>query len=132
MIDQQYLLNDEEMRNFIKNGYVTVHPDLPDVHEEIYRETEAIFETEGDLQNHILQKVPALYQAFAHQIIRGALTNLLRANYVMHLHCHAHIKRPGQKGGAWHQDGRSKKFTTKDHGWLFEWRQHHCFRSVWA
>ena len=66
MVDQQYLLNDEGVQNFIKNGYVTVHPDLPDLHEEIYRETAAIFEKEGDPRNHILQKVPALYQVFAH------------------------------------------------------------------
>ena len=74
MIDQQYLLNDEGVQNFIKNGYVTVQPDLPDVHEEIHRETAAIFEKEGDPRNHILQKVPALYQVFAHPAVRGVLT----------------------------------------------------------
>ena len=132
MVDQRYLLNDEGVQNFIKNGYITVHPDLPDVHEEIYRETAAIFEKEGDPRNHILQKVPALYQVFAHPTVRGVLTSLLGPNYIMHPHRHAHMKQPGQKGGAWHQDGRSKHFTTKDHGWLFEWRRHHCFRSVWA
>ena len=132
MVDQKHLLNDEGVQNFIKNGYITVHPDLPDVHEEIYRETAAIFEKEGDPRNHILQKVPALYQVFAHPAVRGVLTSLLGPNYMMHPHRHAHMKQPGQKGGAWHQDGRSKHFTTKDHGWLFEWRRHHCFRSVWA
>ena len=132
MTDQQYLLNDEGIRNFIKDGYVTVHTDLPDLHEEIYRETAAIFEKEGDPRNHILQKVPGLYEVFAHPALRGILTSLLGPNYVMHPHRHAHNKQPGQKGGAWHQDGRSKKFTTKDHGWLFEWRRHHRFRSVWA
>ena len=132
MINQQYLLNDEQMQNFIKDGYITVHPDLPDVHAEIYRETAAIFEKEGDPRNYILQKVPGLYQVFAHPTVRGVLTSLLGPNYMMHPHRHAHIKQPGQKGGAWHQDGRSKHFTTKDHGWLFEWRRHHRFRSVWA
>ena len=132
MVDQQYLLNDEGVQNFIKNGYITVHPDLPDVHEEIYRETAAIFEKEGDPRNHILQKVPALRQVFAHPTVRGVLISLLGPNYMMHPHRHAHMKQPGQKGGAWHQDGRSKHFTTKDHGWLFEWRRHHRFRSVWA
>lgn len=132
MVDQQYLLNDEQMQNFIKNGYITVHPDLPNLHTEIYRETAAIFEKEGDPRNHILQKVPALYQVFAHPTVRGVLTSLLGPNYMMHPHRHAHIKQPGQKGGAWHQDGRSKHFTTKDHGWLFEWRRHHRFRAVWA
>ena len=132
MIDQQYLLNDEGVQSFIKNGYITVQPDLPDVHEEIYRETAAIFEKEGDPRNHILQKIPALYQVFAHPAVRGVLTSLLGPNYMMHPHRHAHMKQPGQKGGAWHQDGRSKHFTTKDHGWLFEWRRHHRFRSVWA
>ena len=132
MVDQQYLLNNEGVQNFIKNGYITVHPDLPDVHEEIYRETAAIFEREGDPRNHILQKVPALSQVFAHPAVRGVLTSLLGPNYMMHPHRHAHMKQPGQKGGAWHQDGRSKHFTTKDHGWLFEWRRHHRFRSVWA
>ena len=132
MVDQQYLLNDGGVQNFIKNGYITIHPDLPDVHEEIYRETATIFEKEGDPRNHILQKVPALYQVFAHPTVRGVLTSLLGPNYMMHPHRHAHMKQPGQKGGAWHQDGRSKHFTTKDHGWLFEWRRHHRFRSVWA
>ena len=132
MVDQQYLLNDEKMQNFIKNGYTTIHPDLPDVHQEIYRKTAGIFEKEGDPRNHILQKVPELYQVFAHPTVRGVLTSLLGPNYMMHPHRHAHMKQPGQKGGAWHQDGRSKHFTTKDHGWLFEWRRHHRFRSVWA
>ena len=132
MVDQQYLLNNEGVQNFIRNGYITVHPDLPDVHEEIYWKTAAIFEKEGDPRNHILQKVPALYQVFAHPTVRGVLTSLLGPNYMMHPHRHAHMKQPGQKGGAWHQDGRSKHFTTKDHGWLFEWRRHHRFRSVWA
>ena len=132
MVDQQYLLNDAGVQNFIKNGYITVHPDLPDVHAEIYRKTAAIFEKEGDPRNHILQKVPELCQVFAHPTVRGVLTSLLGPNYMMHPHRHAHMKQPGQKGGAWHQDGRSKHFTTKDHGWLFEWRRHHRFRSVWA
>ena len=132
MADPQYLLNDEQIQDFIKNGYISVHPDLPDLHEEIYRETAAVFEKEGDPRNRILQKVPALYQVFAHPIVRGALTSLLGPNYMIHPHRHAHMKQPGQKGGAWHQDGRSKHFTTKDHGWLFEWRRHHRFRSVWA
>ncbi len=132
MVDQQYLLNNEQIQHFIKNGYITIHPNLPDVHEEIYRETATIFEKEGDPRNHILQKVPGLYQVFAHPTVRGVLTSLLGPNYMMHPHRHAHMKQPGQKGGAWHQDGRSKHFTTKDHGWLFEWRRHHCFRSVWA
>lgn len=132
MVDQQYLLNDEQMQCFIKDGYTTVHPDLPDIHEEIHRATAAIFEKEGDPRNHILQKVPALYQVFAHPSVRGVLTSLLGPNYMIHPHRHAHMKSPGQKGGAWHQDGRSKHFTTKDHGWLFEWRRHHRFRSVWA
>lgn len=132
MVDQQYLLNDEQMQNFIRDGYITIHPDLPDVHEEIHWETAAIFEKEGDPRNHILQKVPALNQVFAHPIVCGVLTSLLGPNYMMHPHRHAHMKEPGQKGGAWHQDGRSKHFTTKDHGWLFEWRRHHRFRSVWA
>ena len=132
MVDQQYLLNDEGIQNFIKHGYITVRPDLPDVHEEIHRETAAIFEKEGDPRNHILQKVPALHQVFDHPTVRGVLTSLLGPNYMMHPHRHAHMKQPGQKGGAWHQDGRSKHFTTKDHGWLFEWRRYHRFRSVWA
>ena len=64
MVDQQYLLSDEGIQNFIKNGYITVHPDLPDVHAEIYRETAAIFEKEGDPRNHILQKVPCAASGF--------------------------------------------------------------------
>ena len=84
MIDQHNLLDDEGIRDFITNGYVTVHPDLPHVHEEIYRETAAIFEREGDPRNQILQRVPQLYEVFAHPAIRGVLTSLLGPDYVMH------------------------------------------------
>lgn len=120
MIDQQFLLDDEGMKDFVTDGYVSVHPDMPEVHEEIHRETAATFEREGDPQNQILKKVPQLYEVLGHPVVRGVLTSLLGPDYVLHAHRHAHIKRPGQDGGRWHQDGRSGNFTTKDHGWLFE------------
>ncbi|MCZ6676292.1 MAG: hypothetical protein O7E52_03475, partial [Candidatus Poribacteria bacterium] len=67
MIKPPNLLDDRGMSQFIINGYVTVQADFPSgFHEQICRETDAVFEEEGDPRNHILAKVPALEQVFHH------------------------------------------------------------------
>ena len=56
-----YLLDDDAMRQFVRQGYVQVGADFPpDVHREIYAQLEDVFEREGNPGNNILPRIPRL------------------------------------------------------------------------
>ena len=60
-------LNEEQMRDFVANGYISLKPDLPDgFHNEIYETTEKAFERVGNPGNNILPMVPQLQRVFDH------------------------------------------------------------------
>ena len=99
------LFNDEQMHDFIVNGYVTVKTDLPrSVHETIYRKTQEYTEKEGNLGNNILPRVPELQAVFDDSAVRGAFTSILGKNYVMHSHRHPHRNGPHSGGQGFHKD----------------------------
>jgi HEAT repeat protein len=99
------LFSDEQMRDFIVNGYVTVKSSLPrSVHETIYRKTQEYTEKEGNLGNNILPRVPELQAVFEDPAIRGAFTSILGQNYVMHSHRHPHRNAPHSGGQGFHKD----------------------------
>ncbi len=99
------LFNDEQMRDFIVNGYVTVKTELPrSVHETIYRKTQEYSEKEGNLGNNILPRVPELQAVFDDPVVRGAFTSILGQNYVMHSHRHPHRNGPHSGGQGFHKD----------------------------
>ena len=99
------LFNDEQMRDFIVNGYVTVKTELPrSVHETIYRKTQEYTEKEGNLGNNILPRVPELQAVFDDPVVRGAFTSILGENYVMHSHRHPHRNGPHSGGQGFHKD----------------------------
>lgn len=96
---KQELLNDEDIRHFIVNGYVNVTADVPThIHETIYDKTDELFagaiDFRGDRQhnplNNILPLVPELQMVLESPEVRGALTSLLGNGYVMHPHRHCH------------------------------------------
>ena len=96
---KQHLLNDEQIRHFIVNGYTNVTADLPThIHETIYDKTDELFagatDFRGDRQhnplNNILPLVPELQVVLESQEVRGALTSILGNGYVMHPHRHCH------------------------------------------
>ena len=96
---KQQLLNDEDIRHFIVNGYVNVTADVPmDIHETIYDKTDELFagamDFRGDRQhnplNNILPLVPELQIVLESPEVRGALTSILGNGYVMHPHRHCH------------------------------------------
>ncbi len=98
-IKNQYLLNDEQIRHFIVNGYVNVTADVPThIHETIYNKTDELFagaaDFRGDRQhnplNNILPLVPELQVVLESSEVRGALTSVLGNGYVMHPHRHCH------------------------------------------
>ena len=105
MLDPQYLLGDEEMQQFIAEGYLTLKSSLPaSLHQDIYQRTEEVFAKEGNPGNNILPRIPALQQVFDDPVVRGALTSVVGSDYVMHAHRHCHINRAGSEGGGWHKD----------------------------
>ena len=96
---KQQLLNDEDIRHFIVNGYVNVTADVPThIHEAIYDKTDELFagatDFRGDRQhnplNNILPLVPELQIVLESPEVRGALTSILGNGYVMHPHRHCH------------------------------------------
>ncbi|MBI1930653.1 HEAT repeat domain-containing protein [Candidatus Poribacteria bacterium] len=121
MADKAYLLNDEEMRNFIVNGYVMVKADFPaGFHETIYQKTKTAFEKEGNPGNNLLPRIPEIQEVFNHPAVRGALTSVLGPNYIMHSHRHPHYNPPGSTGQNFH----------KDSYWGYQKVRHH--RPWWA
>ena len=105
MIDPKYLLSDEQMRDYIANGYLVLDTSLPAaLHEEIYRRTSEVLEKEGNPGNNILPRVPQLRQVFDDPALRGALTSVLGPDYIMHSHRHCHVNRGGSDGGGTHKD----------------------------
>ena len=114
-------LTDEQIRDFIVNGYVTVKADLSrSFHETIYRKTQELTAKEGNLGNNILPRVPELQAVFEEPAIRGALSSILGENYVMHSHRHPHQNRPHSDGQGFH----------KDSYWGYQKVRHH--RPRWA
>ena len=106
MIDKQYLLSDDAMRDFIVNGYVVVKPALPpDFHKSVFQQTLGLIEKGENLGNNLLlPKVPMLQQVFDDPAVHGALTSILGRNYVMNQHRACHYHPPGSKAQDWHKD----------------------------
>ena len=105
MVDPTYLLSDEQMKEFIVNGFVKLKTELPsDVHQRIYERTEEVFEREGNPGNNVLPRVPELGKVFADPVVTGALSSVLGPDYVMHVHRHPHVNCGPNEGGGWHKD----------------------------
>ena len=104
-MSQPLLLTDEQVQQFIVNGYLTVHADYPPLfHEGIRRQIDEVFENEGNPGNNILPRVPDIGRVFEHGAVAGALTSLLGPGYTLNPHRHCHLNRPGSKGQKWHKD----------------------------
>ena len=77
-------LTDEQMRDFIINGYIKVKTDFPaSFHEHIYQQVDAMFEQTGNWGNNVLPLIPEIQQVFEHPIVHGAMQGVLGSNYMM-------------------------------------------------
>ena len=53
------LLNDQQMKSFIQDGYIKLAPDYPpELHQKIYREIEQMLSKNGNLGYNILPLIP--------------------------------------------------------------------------
>ena len=123
MVDTAYLLNDDEIRDFIVNGYIQIQADFPtDLHESIYQQIEDVLAKEGNPGNNLLPRIPDIQRVFEHPKVCGALASLLGPDYLMHPHRYCHLKSPGSDGQTWYKDD-----------YIFDQKvRHHRFRWVMA
>ena len=123
MVDKAYLLNPEEIRDFIVNGYIQIQADFPtDLHGHIYQQIEEVLAKEGNPGNNLLPRIPEIQRVFEHPKVCGALTSLLGPDYLMHPHRYCHLNSPGSDGQTWHKDD-----------YVFDQKvRHHRFRWVMA
>ena len=98
-------LTDEQMRDFIINGYVKVKPDFPpSFHQNIYEQLDAMFEQTGNLGNNVLPLIPEMQDIFDHPTVHGAMQGVLGPDYVLHPHRYCHYNPEGSDGQGFHKD----------------------------
>ena len=98
-------LSDGALRQFVRDGYVTVQTGLPRAfHEDVRRRLQEVFDEEGNPGNNILPRVPELQRVVDDPAVRGALTSILGPTFVAHPHRHCHLNLPGSEGQRLHKD----------------------------
>ena len=105
-------LTDQQMRGFIRDGYAVVKTQLPrEVHQDIWDQTEALFESEGNPGNNLMARIPDMRLVFDDPAVDGALAGVLGDSYYMHPHRHCHYRPPHSEGQQIHKDS----FTRRRH-----------------
>ncbi|WP_235941298.1 HEAT repeat domain-containing protein [Paenibacillus puerhi] len=98
------LLNDEQMKQFITNGYLILHTDFSEAfHESLMTQLNKVYEEEGNPGNNLLPRIREIQKIFDHPVITGALTSVLGPDYMLHAHRHGHFNANPVAGG-WHKD----------------------------
>jgi HEAT repeat protein len=116
MIDSKYLLNDEQIAQFITHGFITLKTDFSDeFHNTVLSKMAEVYAKEGNPGNNLIPRVPEVQKFFDHPTVRGGLTSLLGPDYVMHTHRHGHFNRPGTSDGGWHKDNYWGNEKTRNH-----------------
>ncbi len=105
-------LTDDQMRTFIRDGYVIVRPNLPrEYHDEMFAKVDEIFQSEGNPGNNVLPRIPELLQIYDDPVTRGALASLMGDDYYLEPHRFVHFNQPHSKGQTLHKDS----FTRRRH-----------------
>jgi hypothetical protein len=116
MSQRPHLLNDQQMQDFIRQGYLVVNADLPPTfHQSIYQQIDTVFESDGNPGNDILPKVPDMHQVLQHPAVHGALTSVLGADYMLHPHRHCHLNPSKSGGQGFHQDSYEDDENVRQH-----------------
>ncbi len=104
MEKEPLLLTDEQMREFIVNGYLILKTDFSkEFHEKLNEQLITVYEEEGNPGNNLLPRVREVQSVFEHPVITGALTSVLGPDYLLHAHRHGHYNA-SNVAGDWHKD----------------------------
>jgi HEAT repeat protein len=115
MTSDSRLLTDEQMRQFVTEGYVVLKADFADeFHQKLSETLNQVYKEEGNPGNNLLPRIPDLAKVFDHPVIRGALSSVLGADYMMHPHRHGHFNRKAEAGG-WHKDSYWGHYKMRNH-----------------
>ena len=100
-----YLLTDEQMRQFISRGYLVLQTDFPkEFHEELNGKLNEVMDKEGNPGNNLLPRFSEVGDILQNPVVRGALTSVVGHDYTIHPHRHCHFTYPGRKVQTWHKD----------------------------
>ena len=89
------LLSDEQVRQYVVNGYVILKPSVPThIHQVVCRKLTACFNEGGNPGNNVLPKVPEMRHVLNSPEVRGALISVLGEDYIEHPHRHCHHLSP--------------------------------------
>ena len=92
------LLTDEQMREFIVNGYLVFTPTVPEgTHETCYRKLNEIIDSEANPGNNVLPRVPEMRHILNSPEVRGALISVLGPDYLEHPHRYCHPLKPADE-----------------------------------
>ena len=108
----QVKLDDAQMKQFIREGYVMLKTGLPpEFHAALFDQTVEVFEKEGNPGNNLLPRMPAVGKVLADPAVAGALASVLGPDYFMEPHRHCHYRAPRSEGQDLHKDS----FTRRRH-----------------
>ena len=89
------LLSDEQVRQYVVNGYVILKPSVPThIHQVVCRKLTACLNEGGNPGNNVLPKVPEMRHVLNSPEVRGALLSVLGEDYIEHPHRHCHHLSP--------------------------------------
>ena len=92
------LLNDEQVRQFIANGYIKIDHAVPaQVHAAIARKLDQMVANGPNLGNNVLPQVPEFRHVLNSPEVRGALISLLGEDYLEHPHRYCHDSKPREE-----------------------------------
>ena len=89
------LLDDEQVRGYIANGYIKIDLSLPgEFHEAIASKLDLMLELSPNLGNNVLPHAPEFRHVLNAPEVRGALISLLGEDYIEHPHRYCHNIAP--------------------------------------
>ncbi len=115
------LFNDEQMRQFVADGYVVFQPDVPEeVHKTVREKLQYMVDEEYNYGNNVLPRVPEMDRILNSPEVRGALISVLGPGYIEHPHRYCHYIGPETKqktsmDEGFHQDGYSPLGRPRHH-----------------
>ena len=105
-------LNDAQMGQYIRDGYVLLETGLPrKFHDGLFRKTDEVFEKEGNPGNNLMPRLPDVGRVVGDPAVAGALASIVGDDYFMEPHRHCHYNAPGSTGQDLHKDS----FTRRRH-----------------
>ena len=132
---QPKLLNDDQVREFIANGFLRLTPDVdPSLHVEIDALVRYACEKESWYGNNIVSRIPKLHHIVRCPVVDGAIESIAGPDYYFHPHRAIHINTPVEEreeltpeinapkmgkgsiaGSGWHQDAQSPLARARHH-----------------